>query len=108
MKNPLVIHCLGIEGQRIYNALPLTTDTYNGTLQALKQFLSPKPNVASERYCFRHRAQAVGESTDHYVAALRELVKTCSFGDMEHEMVRDQIVEKQFHCACPEFAKDCY
>ncbi len=93
-KRALLIHCLGTEGKRIYNTLPLTADTYNGTLQALKQFFSPKLNVVSERYRFRHRAQAVGESTDHYVAALRELVKACAFGDMEHEMVRDQIVEK--------------
>ncbi len=93
-KRALLIHCLGTEGQRIYNTLPLTADTYNGSLQALKQFFSPKLNVVSERYRFRQRGQAVGESTDHYVAALRELVRTCAFGDMEHEMVRDQIVEK--------------
>ncbi len=93
-KRALLIHCLGTEGQRIYNTLPLTADTYNGSLQALKQFFSPKLNVVSERYRFRQRGQAVGESTDHYVAALREMVRTCAFGDMEHEMVRDQIVEK--------------
>lgn len=47
--------------------------------------------MVSERYHFR---QAVGESTDHYVAALHELVKTCAFGYIKHEMIRDQIVEK--------------
>lgn len=31
---------------------------------------------------------------DHYLAALRELVKTCIFGTTENEMLRDQIVEK--------------
>ncbi len=70
-KRALLIHCLGREGQRIYNTLPLTADTYNGSLQALKQFFSPKLNVVSERYRFRQRGQAVGESTDHYVAALQ-------------------------------------
>ena len=37
----------------------------------------------------------MGESTDHYVAALRELVKKCKFGTMENKMLRDDIVEKK-------------
>lgn len=93
-KRALLIHCLGTEGQRLYNTLPLTEDTYGGSLLALQTFFTPNVNVVAERYRFRQRAQAMGESTDHYVAALRELVKTCNFSTMENEMLRDQIVEK--------------
>uniref|UniRef100_A0A669EBE5 Retrotransposon gag domain-containing protein n=1 Tax=Oreochromis niloticus TaxID=8128 RepID=A0A669EBE5_ORENI len=93
-KRALLIHCLGTEGQRIYSALPLATDDYEGSVKALETYFHPKVNVVAERYRFRQRAQAVGESTDHYVAALRELVKQCKFGAMENEMLRDQLVEK--------------
>ena len=93
-KRALLIHCLGTEGQRLYNTLPLTDDSYDGSVAALQTFFTPKVNVVAERYRFRQRAQAVGESIDHYLAALRELAKTCAFGNMEGEMLRDQIIEK--------------
>uniref|UniRef100_A0A668UI84 Retrotransposon gag domain-containing protein n=1 Tax=Oreochromis aureus TaxID=47969 RepID=A0A668UI84_OREAU len=93
-KRALLIHCLGTEGQRIYSALPLTTDDYKGSVKALETYFHPKVNVVAERYRFRQRAQSVGESTDHYVAALRELVTQCKFGAMENEMLRDQLVEE--------------
>ena len=93
-KRALLILCLGMEGHGIYSTLPLTTDDYDGSIKALEKYFNPKLNIVAERYRFRQRAQAVGESTDHYVAALRELVKHCKFGDMENEMILDQIVEK--------------
>lgn len=93
-KRALLIHCLGTEGNRIYSTLPLENDDYDGSVAALEKHFSPKLNIVAERYRFRQRAQAVGESIDHYIAALRELVKKCDFGAMEDEMLRDQIVEK--------------
>ena len=61
-KRALLIHCLGTEGQRLYNTLPLTDDSYDGSVAALQTFFTPKVNVVAERYRFRQRAQAVGES----------------------------------------------
>uniref|UniRef100_A0A671NS01 Retrotransposon gag domain-containing protein n=1 Tax=Sinocyclocheilus anshuiensis TaxID=1608454 RepID=A0A671NS01_9TELE len=92
----MLIHCLGAEGQRLYNTLPLEHDEYSGTVSALTTFFQPKVNVVAERYRFIQRAQHVGESTDHYIAALRELVATCAFGTFENEMLRDQdqLIEK--------------
>lgn len=51
-------------------------------------------NVVAERYRFRQRGQWHGETTDQYVAALKELAATCEFGAMEEEMIRNQLVEK--------------
>ncbi|CAI5686315.1 unnamed protein product [Oreochromis niloticus] len=58
-KRALLIHCLGTEGQRIYSALPLTTDDYEGSVKALETYFHPKVNVVAERYRFRQRAQSV-------------------------------------------------
>ncbi len=87
-KRALLLHCLGTEGQWIYSILPLTADTCDRSVLAWETYFTPKLSVVAERYRFRQRAQAVGESTDHYVAALRELVKLCKFGNMENEMLR--------------------
>ena len=61
---------------------------------ALNGYFAPKRNVVAERYKFRSRAQKADESFDAYLTSLRELVKSCDFGTLEEEMIRDQIVEK--------------
>lgn len=76
-KKALLIHCFGTEGHWIYSTLPLATDDYDGSEKALEKYFNPKLNVVGERQCFRQQAQAVGESTDHYLAVLREPVKQC-------------------------------
>uniref|UniRef100_A0A8C2H5W5 Uncharacterized protein n=1 Tax=Cyprinus carpio TaxID=7962 RepID=A0A8C2H5W5_CYPCA len=93
-KRALLIHCLGAEGQRLYNTLPLEHDEYSRTVSALTTFFQPKVNVVAERYRFRQRAQLVGELTDHYIAALRELVATCTFGTFKNEILCDQLIKK--------------
>ncbi|KAL7839056.1 hypothetical protein SRHO_G00257140 [Serrasalmus rhombeus] len=93
-KRALLIHCLGAEGQRIFYTLTVADDKYATALTAIQDFFVPKVNVVAERYRFRQRSQHTGESTDQYIAALRELAATCEFGAMEEEMIRDQLVEK--------------
>ena len=79
--------------QRILYNLPNTGATYDTAVNALKAHFNPKTNTVAERHAFRKRAQALHESILQYVAALRDLVSTCDFGDRENEMIRDQLIE---------------
>lgn len=93
-KRALLIHCIGVEAQRIFYTLDSTGTTYAAAKKALTTFFSPKVNIVAERNKFRQRSQNVGESVVHYVAALRELAAKCDFKAMEDDMIRDQLVEK--------------
>ena len=89
-----MLHCLGPAVQRIFNTLPGDHKTFEEVKTALSGHFAPKRNVVAERYKFRSRAQKTDESIDTYLTSLRELVKSCDFGTLEEEMIRDQIVEK--------------
>ena len=100
LKKALLLHCLGKEGQRVFQNLPdhdnppAGASEYDKALLVLEKHFGPKINVVAERYKFRQRAQRPGETAQDYVAALRELAVTCNFGAMRDEMIRDQLVEK--------------
>ena len=89
-----MLHCLGPAVQRIYRTLPGKNDTCKAAIEALEDYFAPKRNVVAERYKFRSRSQNIDESIVAYLPLLRELAKTCEFGELEDEMLRDQIVEK--------------
>ncbi len=52
-KRATLLHCLGVEGQRIFYALPDTGETYDTAVAALKKQFMPKINVVVERHTFR-------------------------------------------------------
>ena len=89
-----MLHCLGPAVQRIFNTLPGEHKSLEEAKTALNGYFAPKRNVVAERYKFRLRAQKADESFDAYLASLRELVRSCDFGTLEEEMIREQIVEK--------------
>uniref|UniRef100_A0A671K9L0 Paraneoplastic antigen Ma-like C-terminal domain-containing protein n=1 Tax=Sinocyclocheilus anshuiensis TaxID=1608454 RepID=A0A671K9L0_9TELE len=93
-KRALLIHCLGAEGQRLFYTLTVSDDKYDTALQAIRTFFEPKVNMVDKRYRFCQRGQHHGETTDQYVATLKELAATCEFGTMEEEIIRDELVEK--------------
>jgi len=62
-------------------------------LEKFELFCSPtKNNIIYERYVFFSRNQDSGESIDHYVTTLKNLVNTCEFGALEESLIRDRIV----------------
>lgn len=91
-----MLHCLGPAVQRIFNTLSGEHKTLEGVKPPWMDLFAPKSNVVEERYKFRSRARKADEYIDAYLTIFRELAKSCDFGDLEKEMIRDQIVEKIF------------
>lgn len=91
-KTALLIHCLGIEGQRILGALG-SPATFAATVTLLTNHFSGKQRVLVRRYKLRKRRQRPGESLQTFVADLRELARACNYGALHDEMIRDQMIE---------------
>ena len=68
---------------------------FDAVLRQLTDFFYEKTNAIVERFTFRQRGQQQGESTAEYMSVLRGLSITCSFRDMEEEMIRDMVVKKK-------------
>ena len=89
-----LLHYLGPAVQRIFNTLPGEHEKYDDVKASLNSYFAPKRNAVVERYKFRSQAQRPDELIDAYLTSLRELAKSCDFGALEEEMIRDQIMEK--------------
>ncbi|KAK8782752.1 hypothetical protein V5799_015907 [Amblyomma americanum] len=76
-RKALLLHCLGVEGQRLYYALPEeksstpptegkegsgTSDEYDAAVATLDAYFTSKTNVVVERHRFGQRTQLPGET----------------------------------------------
>ena len=101
-KKALLLHCLGKEGQRVFQNLPdhdnppAGASEYDKALLVLEKHFGLKINVVAERYKFRQRAQSPGETAQDYVASLWELAVTCNFGAMHDEKNQGPISRKDY------------
>ena len=55
-------------------------------------FATRKPNITMKRHVFFTRNQRQGETVEAYVSDLRNKVKTCRFGNLQDELVKDRLV----------------
>lgn len=69
--------------------------TYDGTVNILTAYFSPKRNLQMERYIFRSCVQTQGQPLEAYVTELRRLAQSCSFHDNEQEVL-SQLIQ---HCS---------
>lgn len=92
-KMAILLHCLGVEGQRVFRTLG-DADDYAAAITLLDRQFEKKQSLLLKRLQFRQRRQRAGESISQYVADLRGLAKPCCFGTLSDEMIRDQLIEK--------------
>lgn len=96
LRTATLLTCIGSEALEIYDGLTFDTDVdkkdIDKVLEKFKVFCIGQTNEIYERFMFNKRDQAKGETIDEYVAALRSLAKTCKYGALENELIRDRIV----------------
>lgn len=96
LKLPTLISLVGEEVFELMvnltNPKKPTELSYDQLVTLVQEHLQPKPSIMAERYRFRQRRQAIGESIVQYLAALKKLAKDCEFKDILTENLRDQFV----------------
>ena len=78
------------------NSLTLRTqqrrqEKTNKILKKLENYFAPTRNVLYEHYLF-HSAQQPNKNVDQYISHLWHLAKSCKFGVLHNEMVRDRLI----------------
>jgi len=91
-----LLTCIGHDVLDIYDGLPFESDEektdIEKVLELLENYCIGETNEIYERYVFNKRDQQQGESFDSYVTSLRTLAKTCNFGVLNDNLIRDRIV----------------
>lgn len=97
----LLLHCIGKEALRVYNAMTFITDGPRAEDKEdpdtiIKKFDEHFLGITKEffeRFKFNQRNQESNESIDQYLAALRNLEKTCGFcACMKEKLIMDRII----------------
>ena len=70
----------------------LDSVSYAGLVKLLKEHYDPRPSPIVQCFGFNRRSRLPGESVTTYVAALREIVLLCDYGDSLAHMLRDRLV----------------
>ena len=95
-KKALLLHFLGEDGQDLYDTIKEiepTTNQYELAIEKLNAFFLPKKNIQYERHLFNSLKQNSNETIGAYCSRLRIAAKTCEFGTLEDEMIRDHIIQ---------------
>ena len=64
----------------------------NSILTLVEKHCVGETNVIYERYVFNNRIQETHETVDTYATAPRSLAKSCDFGSLKDDLIRDRIV----------------
>lgn len=89
------LNAIGPNAVDVYDTFNLTQmerTTYVNVIAAFEDFCKAQKNTVYEIYIFNQRNQREGEPFDSYLMEIKQLVKTCEFGEKETEMLRDRIV----------------
>ncbi|XP_055914355.1 uncharacterized protein K02A2.6-like [Eupeodes corollae] len=93
-KNSLLLHHIGPESFEIFDSFDVDEETikHADLITKFDAYFLPKCNVIMERFNFFSRRQSTSESIDEFLTALKNLSKTCNFGTLKDELVRDLFI----------------
>ena len=87
---------MGSDCLRIMNSLTTLTDQDKKDpariIAELSNHFEPQKHVLFERYKFNSANQSDAETVDQYVMRLRQLAKSCEYGNLEESLIRDRLV----------------
>ena len=96
IQSSMLLHLIGEDALEVFNTFEFgSEEDKEKPVEILKKFdeyCNPKRNLTVERHIFNSRMQYPGESIDKYITDLRLKVKTCEYGTMADEMIKDRIV----------------
>jgi len=96
MQRRLLTLTLGFDALRILTSLVspdnVTDKSPADLLKLLSDHFQPKKLVVTESVRFYQRTQREGESIAQYVAELRQIAKSCDFGQFLNRALRDRLV----------------
>ena len=93
----MLLHCIGKEALRIYNGMQFTaSEDKNDCVVVLQKFhehFIGQTKEFFERFKFNQRNQESGETIEQYLAALRNLEKSCGFCEcMREKLIMDRLI----------------
>ena len=91
----LLLSVAGEDALEVFNTFNFTWSEKNKfapLVQKFEEYCIPRKNVTYERHLFNTRNQGPTESIDSYVTALKNLAKSCEFGELTDSLIRDRIV----------------
>jgi len=88
-----LLNLLGPDGLKLYNSFKIDDVTVENMFKSLEEYCVPRrKNEVMEHYKYFNRKQSEGEPFDKFYADLRELIKSCSFGETEDALLCTQVV----------------
>lgn len=93
-KASILLHVIGEEALEIYNIFNISDGErkLDVIMTKFEEYFVPSTNVTYERYKFFICDQKQGVSFDQYYAELLTLAKSCEFGDLKDQLIKDKIV----------------
>ena len=96
LRTATLLTCIGPDALDVFDGLDFENDGQKQDVDVViakfEKYCIGETNETYERYNFNKREQESNESVDAYLTVLRGLAKTCNFGNLQDNLIRDRIV----------------
>ena len=88
-----LLYSVGPDAERKYDAFAEGKETYEQAIKIFERLYSDQSSLIMKRIAFKNRKQRYNKSFLVYFTELKQLIKECEFGQLEADLLRDQIVD---------------